>query len=362
MLKRIAALVLFAAGCGAGPAARSSGAAPTIGGYAAELGPSEKRTEILVLGMQHLSGVESCLAEGALDRVIARLAAWRPDVIAVESLPGETIEMLSARSDPFSKEVLGGFAVRSLAAGQVAATSLGVAGDAARAELQQGAGDDGAREVMLRLAAHEYATAVLRWTSLAAAARARVPAELAAQLEASSKLANEIYRVAVPLARQLGLTRLAQVDDFAGEEPYTRRFDEFAAEVKASAELAAVKRSPFYAAAQQGLEAACADAAKMEAQVDFLNSEAYGRRDVTLQWGAWFRTHFKSQLDRARLAGWEARNLGIATNLRKESALFPGKRMLVIYGAGHKPFLDAYLGQMLDVRVVQWSELPPSAK
>lgn len=293
-----------------------------------------------------------------MDRVIARLAAWKPDVIAVEALPGETIEMLSARSDLFSKEVLSGFAERSLATGQVAATRLGVAGDAARAELQKGALADGSREVMLRLAAHEYATAVLRWTSLSAEERARVPAELAAQLEASAMKANEVYRVAAPLARQLGHTRLAQVDDFAGEEPYTRRFDEFAAELKASAELKAVQSSPFYAAAQQGLEAACADAAKMEAQYDFINSETYGRRDVTLQWGAWFRTHFKSGLDRARLAGWEARNLGIATNIRKESALYPGKRVLVIYGAGHKPFLDAYLGQMLDVRVVQWSELP----
>lgn len=313
-----------------------------------------------MLGVQHLYSVEACLAEGALDRVIARLAAWKPDVIAVESLPGETIEMLSARSDMFSQEILNSFAERSLATAKVATASLGTGGDAARAELAKpadGAPVDGAREVMLRLATHEYATAVLRWTSLTADERARVPAELAEQLEASSKKANEIYRVAVPLARRLGQTRLAQVDDFAGEEPYTRRFEEFLAEMKASAEMKAVQGSPFYAAAQKGLEEACKDAAKMEAQYDFINGATYARRDVTLQWGAWFRTHFKSGLDRARLAGWEARNLGIATNIRKESALFPGKRMLVIYGAGHKPFLDAYLGQMLDVRVVQWSEL-----
>ncbi len=38
--------------------------------------------------------------------------------------------------------------------------------------------------------------------------------------------------------------------------------------------------------------------------------------------------------------------------MANRTAELPGRRVLVIIGAAHKPFLDAYLGRMLDVRVV----------
>jgi len=71
------------------------------------------------------------------------------------------------------------------------------------------------------------------------------------------------------------------------------------------------------------------------------------------------QTHAKltSRLDRSRLALWDVRNLNILSNLRRASARKPGGRMLVIIGAGHKPFLDVLLAQMLDVRPVQLSDL-----
>jgi pheromone shutdown protein TraB len=49
---------------------------------------------------------------------------------------------------------------------------------------------------------------------------------------------------------------------------------------------------------------------------------------------------------------WETRNLRMASNIRDAIAAQPGSRTLVIVGAAHKGYLDAYLNQMHDVRIV----------
>lgn len=89
----------------------------------------------------------------------------------------------------------------------------------------------------------------------------------------------------------------------------------------------------------------------------FLNSTEYGLADVDAQFHVFFRTHLPSALDRARSAVWELRNLNIASHIRRITAMYPGERALVIIGAGHKPFLDLYITQMMDVAVVQLSDL-----
>jgi hypothetical protein len=41
-----------------------------------------------------------------------------------------------------------------------------------------------------------------------------------------------------------------------------------------------------------------------------------------------------------------------AANIREASSRAPGGRVLVVVGAAHKPWLEAYLGMMSDVRIV----------
>jgi pheromone shutdown protein TraB len=49
---------------------------------------------------------------------------------------------------------------------------------------------------------------------------------------------------------------------------------------------------------------------------------------------------------------WEARNLAIAARIRAESASHPGGKVLVLIGASHRLFIEAYLATMMDVRIV----------
>lgn len=80
-----------------------------------------------------------------------------------------------------------------------------------------------------------------------------------------------------------------------------------------------------------------------------MNSLEYEVRDMELQWNLWFRTKLQSGLDRSRMALWEVRNLNISSHIRRATALHPGERLLVIVGASHKPFLETYLNQMVDI-------------
>src|SRR5947209_16920742 len=75
------------------------------------------------------------------------------------------------------------------------------------------------------------------------------------------------------------------------------------------------------------------------------------------QWALFCRTHLASGVDRANAAAWELRDLNITSNIRRASARAPGKRMLVIIGASHKPFLDAYLRALIDVKLLQLSDV-----
>jgi pheromone shutdown protein TraB len=58
------------------------------------------------------------------------------------------------------------------------------------------------------------------------------------------------------------------------------------------------------------------------------------------------------QFGRGYVAYWETRNLRMAANIREAIGLHPGSRTLVIVGASHKGYLEAYLNQMHDVRIV----------
>jgi hypothetical protein len=55
---------------------------------------------------------------------------------------------------------------------------------------------------------------------------------------------------------------------------------------------------------------------------------------------------------RLYVTSWETRNLRMAANIRNLMGPTPGMRTLVLVGASHKAYLDAYLDQMHDVRII----------
>jgi hypothetical protein len=57
------------------------------------------------------------------------------------------------------------------------------------------------------------------------------------------------------------------------------------------------------------------------------------------------------------VAGWEIRNLRMVANIRETFRERPGARVLSIVGVSHKPWFDAWLGQLQGVDIVDTAEM-----
>ena len=320
------------------------------------------RTQILVLGTQHLSPLGDGFDPALVGTLLDALARFGPDLIAVEQLPPPEIERLVTAAPELATAFAGG----TVRIGREAQGGLGLTraeaeavSDSLLASVPLDDADRRSAAVHL-LAAYDAPTAVLQWTLLPESARVAggpVSPEIAAHLDKRAASPNEVYAVAVPLARQLGHDRVASVDDHVDDEiaAATGYYDEFGPALESSPAYADLAASGYFEEAQRQLPEAAATGDLLPLHLR-LNSAEYLNADVAAQWHIFFRTAMPSGYDRRRAALWEARNLNMAARLRTASAFVPGGRVLLIVGAAHKPFLDRYLAQMMDVEVVHLSE------
>ena len=85
------------------------------------------------------------------------------------------------------------------------------------------------------------------------------------------------------------------------------------------------------------------------------NAADQGRIVFDSDFGAALEDRSPGQFGRRYVGWWETRNLRMAANIREVLASQPGIRALVIVGASHKAYLESYLDQMHDVRIVETS-------
>lgn len=321
------------------------------------------KTSILVLGTPHLSTVRNCITSDSLEPLLNVLARYKPDVIAVEKVPSEVLEDMEKRGG-FFNDIISAFDKTRYEIGKQMQAELNLSRTEADANVNgilkaNSSLDDNKRLELIRLllASFDYDSAVLHWSYLGKKENHVMPRSVGESLNQSGKSANEIYSVGVELARRLRLSKVVGIDDHYDEYLLSQMVERFVSEIKDNPEYKAVSNSAYYKNSQKALEAGCRDGNRMLKYYQFLNSPQHGKQDVHLQWGVWLRTKLPSKLDKSRIAQWEVRNLNIASNVRKASVFQPGKKILVIIGAGHKPFLDEYLGQMMDVRIEQFQSL-----
>ena len=333
------------------------------------LQPPAARARILVLATFHLKQAQKEFKPGMLDRLIDELAAFRPDAVCIESLPGARVREFELRKEagPLYGEVLASFGKRHLDLARAALPAVKASPEAAavrEAELvsaltrlkpEERSAPLRATLALWMAAAYDPVSAALQWSFLTGEekrAQTAVPGDLAALLDAECAEVNEDFALAVPLARRLGLQTVEPVDDFEDLEAYARIEPQLEKEFQGDPLLAAVSKAPIYAESD-ALKKECLEKGDLRPVYALLNSARFARADVDAQWGVFLRTHFPGGTDRSRLGLWENRNLKIAARIRAVAALHPGGRILVVYGAAHKPFLDDYLSRMADVDIVQ---------
>jgi hypothetical protein len=83
-----------------------------------------------------------------------------------------------------------------------------------------------------------------------------------------------------------------------------------------------------------------------------MNDRSQARLVFDGDFGAALEEGSPQQFGRNYVGYWETRNLRMASNIRDAIAGQPGSRTLVVVGAAHKGYLEAYLNQMHDLRIV----------
>jgi hypothetical protein len=211
------------------------------------------------------------------------------------------------------------------------------------------------RLAALFLAAGEPFSAATQWQQLAPTERITgdgVTDAMKTKIERFSVGRGEITSMAVALAVQLGRPRVYGAGDHLSDValPDDGVFD---AAVKANPAVIAALNKATPELAPYSSKALVIDAPSRVLPVfRTLNSPRFGRLDAQAQWLSLQQSATMSAVGRQRVAAWEAQNLRMATTIREVTAPIPAGKALLIVGAAHKAFIEAYLRTMTDIEIV----------
>lgn len=319
-------------------------------------------TRVLVIGTPHLRGTPDSFDPAVLEPLLARLAAFHPDAIAIEALPGRSISQMWQYRTTYP-DIAHDYGGRAMLLAAMARQTLSLDMPEAVAEVRRTlqawssspTPTQRRRLAALFAASGDPASAIVQWWRLDAADRIaddNVSATLAAQFATYETAArrNENTLIAARLAVRLGLEQVTPMDDQSDMiESATVNADLEA--FMGQAWMARLMADPTFTPLREAGNHLRSTGEAL-ATYRMLNSPAAGRIDADGQWLNMINRGSPHDVGRARVAAWEVRNLRMAANIREMTAQHPGGRFLVIVGSAHKPWLDAYLSMMSDVRVI----------
>lgn len=304
-------------------------------------------TEVLVLGTTHL---DHGTPDTALVSTIQRLTAWRPDVVALEILPGELIDLYIREDGQYHGLQHGGI-LQARPLGEQAQALTGWQ----RPEAAWKAADERlepAVRVLAFLAAYEPWNALLHWTPDLA-----LPEDVHAALRELDRSPSERTRLGVAVARALGHQQLAHFDDFTSSAVMEQKMEMLERAYQTPAFKQQLADHPCFALDEAAARRA-QEAGEYWPMLQHLNSPEGVAVNVDLESGLFLRMQLPGGEHRSRLADWDARNLFMAARLRMATTACPGGRVLAIVGCSHKGPMEAALGALgLDLRMVLLSEL-----
>ena len=308
--------------------------------------------EVMVLGTAHLRFLkfDPALAGALVDR----LSAWGPQAIAIEELSGVQCDFMRRYPQRYADTITGycwdpapartatglDVAAATLQWTQLLANWPATPTPAQRRHL-----------AALFLAGGEKASALVQWLRLAPAERRAgdgLDATLVAYLQKQATRGDETALVSAPLAARLGHERLYPMDDHTADTPDGP---------DAKAYGAAITKAWDNPATAQRKQTDDVLAANLHTPADLLalyrayNRPGQGPLIFASDFGAALNEPSPQHFGRNYLGYWETRNLRMASNIRDVLGLTPGMKMLVVVGASHKVYLEAYLNQMHDVQL-----------
>lgn len=312
------------------------------------------RTQVLVLGSVHLSEMAEGFKPESLEPLLARLSAFKPEVITIESISGESCELMARYPAIYAPEDVSTYCSETKEAR--AATGLDV--PAAIAEVSRTLADWPAQPTpaqrrhlaALFLAANERASALTQWLQLAKTERHAgdgLDDVLAARLDKFATRNDEGYLIGARLAARLGLQRVYAIDDHTGDNVSIADPKAYGQAIMQAWQAGSAKVQPMHQRRDE-----LSKSGDMLALYRFINRPDVLRITADSDFGAALRDTSPEHYGQLYVAGWETRNLRMVANIRAAFRERPGARVLSIVGSSHKPWFDSLLGQMQGVDVI----------
>jgi len=178
----------------------------------------------------------------------------------------------------------------------------------------------------------------------------------------SRRSETEIQLIAVQLAVRRGLERLYPIDDQSATDLMIEIFDTLAVALEVDPEVVERLGHRDFAPLSPAVDRRDTPQRALAAILE-LNEPAIGIFDAHTHWLIVLDRELPQSSGRVRMAKWEARNLKMAANIRTAYATVSGGRVLVVVGASHEPWLDAYFDLMtgrevVDAVAVLWRRSP----
>jgi hypothetical protein len=308
------------------------------------------RAQVMVLGTVHLRYMPKSFDPKALNGVLDKLAAFKPEIVTVENEPGEECDLALRHPAKYGADYCDAPEAARKATGLDIPGALAEIGTTLKTWPTQPTPAQRRHLAALFLAAHEPASSYVQWLRLPESERRSgdgLDAALVEQLGQIARRNNESYQLAAVLAARLGLERVHAVDNHTGDKIDV---PDIKAYVKALEAAWAAGRAQLDALEKRE------DALKAVPDLLPLYRSVNDPRNLRILAEANIVPSMRAQspegYPRMFVGGWEVRNLRMVANIRETFRERPGARVLSIVGSSHKPWFDSWLGQLQGVDIV----------
>lgn len=313
------------------------------------------RARVLVLGTVHLSGMPAGFTPASLDGVLNRLAAFGPDIITIETESGEECDLAARHPAKYGPDYCASTDAAQAATGLEVPAAMAAVDKTLKAWPMQPTPTQRRRLAALFLAANDGASAYVQWLQLPETERRAGDSLNAALVEKLGRIGtnnNENYQIAARLAARLGLQRVHAIDNHTGDHIDVPNIKAFVRSIEAAwaAGGAALKE-------REKREEVLSHAPDLLPLYRIINEPEGLRVSAEANVNAAMRAKSPEGYPQMFVAGWEIRNLRMIANIRESFRERPGARILSIVGAAHKPWFDAWLGQLQGVDIVDVAEV-----
>ncbi|MFZ2325210.1 MAG: DUF5694 domain-containing protein [Ignavibacteriaceae bacterium] len=323
------------------------------------------KTEVMILGTPHFNSRQRSIENKLFDSLLIALKKFSPNQIGIQTLSPNSILYFSKTKDELDK-IANNNVYKEADMGFLAQKKLktnfktaSIISDSLLKQIYNIPKDEitpyRTKLILNLIASFRLYSAALQWSYIPESIRETIkemPKPIVDELNRILAPSDEVNTIAITLAKNLGLQKLVPVDDQQDKDIYNKILPDLTKQVlddtlynrAANSEVYRITDEIF----QKGFENK-----NLLPYFLYINSQEYAIKDAEAQWSIFYKLNLKSGLDRTRAALWEVRNLNIASNIRRATSLNPESKLLVIVDPSHKPFLEAYLSSLGDIKIVQ---------